>query len=97
MFELKRATNIQEIEWTLNRGLNIAFASVLLNFLKAYTNATKNRDELWSLKRVSSSCTTSGIRPVTLFKNPVINNERGKERRIETTTNEKYPFDIDIP
>jgi hypothetical protein len=36
--------------------------------------------------RVSSSCSTSGTRRVTLFTNPVINHEWGKGREVLTTS-----------
>ena len=41
--------------------------------------------------RVSSSCSTSGSRRVTLAKNPVVSHEQGKDQKVFTTSG-TYPW-----
>jgi hypothetical protein len=50
----------------------------------------KTGDELRCSGRVSSSCSTSGTCRVNLVTNPVISNERRKDRKVFTTS-ETYP------
>jgi hypothetical protein len=47
-------------------------------------NLTKHWGEPRCSGRVSSSCSTSDTRRVTLITNPVISHERGKEREVPT-------------
>jgi hypothetical protein len=42
----------------------------------------KTWDELKCSGRVNSPCSTSGTRHVNLVTNPVISNERGKDRKV---------------
>jgi hypothetical protein len=65
-----------------------------------HTHKTKDRvtrtplktvAELWCSGRISSSCSTSGIRRVNLVTDPVISREWGKDREV-FTTNGTYPW-----
>jgi hypothetical protein len=51
----------------------------------------KTGGELWCSGRVSSSCSTSGIRRVNLVTNPVISREWGKDREVFTKSG-TYPW-----
>ena len=51
----------------------------------------KSRGELMCSGRVSISCSTNDTRRVNLVTNPVINNERGKEREVFTRSG-RYPW-----
>jgi hypothetical protein len=51
---------------------------------------TKIGDDRKCSRMVSNSCSTCGIRRVTLVTNPVISHESGKDR-ILITTNGTYP------
>ena len=55
------------------------------------SNPTKNRGEFRCSERVSSSCSTSGIRRVTLFRTPMISHEWGKNQLVITTSG-TYPW-----
>ena len=54
-------------------------------------NPTKNRGERRCSGRVSNSCSTSDTRRVNLVINPVISQERGKDREVLTTSG-TYPW-----
>jgi hypothetical protein len=54
-------------------------------------NPLKTGGELRCSGRVSSSCSTSGIRPVNLVTNTVISREWGKDRGVFTTSG-TYPW-----
>ena len=65
------------------------------NNLQSTTHKTKDRETQTPLKtgselmcsgRVSSYCSTSGTRRVTLFTNPMISHERGKDCKVFTTS-----------
>jgi len=65
------------------------------NDLQNITHKTKDRvtrtplntrGELRCSGRVGSSCSTSGTRRVTLITNVVISHERGKDRKVLTTS-----------
>ena len=53
-------------------------------------NPIKTLGELIFSRRISSSCSTSGIRRVNLVTNPVISRERGNDR--EVFTSGTYPW-----
>jgi hypothetical protein len=70
-------------------------AKMINNDLQNTTQKTKDRttrtplktwDELRYSGRVSSSCSTSGTRRLTLVTNPVISHEWGKDREVLTTS-----------
>ena len=53
----------------------------------------KTEGELRCSVRVSSSCSTSDTRRVNRVTNPVISHERGKDRKVLTTSG-TYPWSI---
>jgi len=55
------------------------------------TKPTKTGDELWYIRRVGNSCSTSGTHRITLVNNLATGNVRVKEDGIVTTTNGTYP------
>ena len=60
------------------------------NHLQNITNKTTDR-VTWTQLKISSSCSTSGTRCVTLATNPVISHEWGKDRKVLATSG-TYPW-----
>jgi hypothetical protein len=64
---------------------------LLITFDRVTRTPLKTRGELMCSGRISSSCSTSGTRRVTLVTYTAISHEWGKDRKV-LTTSETYPW-----
>ena len=88
---VNRRTDTTMTRWSRAKGQTAIYKTLHRKRKIVQHKPTKNRGWLRCSGWVSSSCSTSGTRRVTLVTNPVISYEWGKDQEVVTTSG-TYPW-----